>query len=308
MADEQHVFEAMEYLQWRDVLLPCMEWEHRFAHESVQHHIIYRAGVAIDMLGAQGRTFSYVLPLRQGILQAPFTNAFTGIYYRFYEAYRDKSPDTLIDPVHGALTAVPGEWNASADPGGMDGVTVRVTFTEDTGIDGAATDQPPTFENLEGQAADLDEETAAVPWKRDTPPLPTTDPLSAASGLLQQGTRMIERTKAQFTAVAQRAQEVESAAQELETTSGGAVKTNSVRLAARKLRLDATRAANSAPQDLPGAVISTTLEAPKTLLQICSETGMDLADLIRVNAGIARAPFVAAGTTIFIVKKRKRRR
>jgi hypothetical protein len=301
-----HVFEAMEYLQWRDVLLPVQDWEHRFAHDTVQHHIIYRSGVAIDMLGAQARTFSYVLPLRQGILRAPFSNAFTAIYYRFYEAYRDKTADTLIDPVHGAIWAVPGEWNAATTPEGMDGVSVRVSFTEDVPVDGAKTDSPPTFDGVEGEAASFDEEIAAIQWTREVMPEPTTDPLSAITGFGQQVNRSIEKSKAHFSRIAQKANEAESTCEELQRN--GVPGMNGPRLAARKLRVDATRVANASPIDAPGQVISIVLDAPKSLVQIARDTGMEISELIRLNAGIARLPFVAAGVPIFVTRKRKRRR
>jgi hypothetical protein len=305
--DPRNVFKQMELLQWRDVLLPFSEWEHRFAHESVQHHIIYRAGVAIDMLGAQGRTFSYVLPTKEGIAKSPYLNAFTNIYYRFYESYRDKSADDLIDPVHGAIWAVPGEWNASSTAvDGQDGPMVRVTFTEDVPVDGAATDQPPTFEGLEEMASNLDADVAAVAWNRPTPILPTSDPLSIASGILQQGSRTIEKTQAHFLAVADRAGEVEEACEDLDRK--GIPGTNALRLSARKLRVDSTRLAKTPPADVPGLIMTMTTEAPKTITDILRETGMDMADLLKMNAGIAKNPIIAPGTQIFVTRKRRRRR
>jgi hypothetical protein len=306
-SDPLNVFAEMEILQWRDVILPCSDWSHRFAHDTIQHHIIYRAGVAIDMLGAQARTFSYLLPLKQGILRAPHRNAFTSTYYRLYEAYRDKSPDTLIDPVHGPIMAVPGEWDASTTAtDGMDGVVVRVTFTEDVPVDGAKADKPPTFGGLAQSAKSLDDETAVVNWKRPTPIPKLSDPLSIASGVLQQGNRLIEKTRAYPKAIANRANEIEEACEDLDRQ--GVPGTNGIRLAARKLRVDSTRLSEAAPGDVPGLVMQITVDTPKTAAEIARENGMDLADLIKMNAGIAKGPFVTPGSSIFVTRKRRRRR
>jgi hypothetical protein len=276
MTNRLHAFEALEYLQWRGITLPVSDWEHRFAHEKAEHHIIYRAGVAIDQMGAQGRTFQYVLPLKQGVAKAPYHDAFTSIYFKLYWAFQDKSPGTLIDPVHGVINAVPGEWNAQASANSdMDGPTVRVTFIEDTDVDAATKDKVPTFSSLERSAVSLDDAVAVIPWDRPVPIPKTSDPLSIASGVLQQGSRAIEKTQAYSMAVANRAGEVEEACEDLDRR--GIPGTNGTRLAARKLRVDSTRL-------------------------------MDLADMLRMNAQIAKNPIIAPGTSIFVTRKRRRNR
>jgi uncharacterized protein YdcH (DUF465 family) len=307
MIDSRNAFASLENMQWRDVILPVADWEHRFAHEKAEHHIIYRNGVAIDQLGSQGRTFSYLLPMKQGIARKPFHDAFVDIYFRLYSAFLDKSADTLIDPVHGAILACPGEFNATATTqDGLDGPTVRVTFIEDTPSDGVLPDKVPSFSKLTRDSNSLDDEVAVVPWDRPTPILPTSDPLSILSGILQQGSRMIEKTQAHFMAVADRANEVEEACEDLDRK--GIPGTNALRLSARKLRVDSTRLANTPPADVPGLILTMTTEAPKTITDILRETGMDMADLLKMNAGIAKSPIIPAGTQIFVTRKRRRRR
>lgn len=306
MADNipANVFDATEYLQWRDVILPVQDWSHRFSHQAIEHHIIYRAGVAIDMMGAQGRVFSYVLPLRNGISKAPFQNAFTGIYYRLYDAYRNKDAGDLIDPVHGPVWAVPGEWDAHTDPNGLDGVEVRLTFREDTPVDGAREDSPPTFAEILTESKSLDDEIQTVDWERPEEVTNTTDLLSAGAGLISQVNRMKEKLGATYLSVVNKIDKLEMQLEELMSTNDPAI--NDLRLKIRKFRSNLTNAANEPPNE-KGKIVSRVVESDTTVTALAAAYGMDLSDFLRLNPGLARNPYVKAETTIRVIKNSKKR-
>ena len=300
------IFAAAQILEFRGVLLPCTDWEHRFAHEKAQHHIIYRDGVAVDQLGGQGRTFSYVLMFDEGIIKSPFLHAFTKLYWDFYRAYSNKDAGDLIDPIHGPIWAVPGEWNGNADISSQSGVKVRVTFTEDKPVDGTNTDTVPTFAGLLQASGSLDTEAATVAWKRpeDIPTL--KDPLTAARGVVDQVNRAKGRGKSTFLSVADKANQLEVAADDL--GSDGGPKANAVRNAARTLRLQALQAAENPPQHLAVQVQEITLKTPRLIASLAADSGMDIAQFLQMNPGCARGGAVPAGTTIRTIKGKRRTR
>lgn len=305
MAALQDQFVQLPHLTWRDIILPVADRSHRFSHEGTDHQIIYRNGVAVEMTGAGARVFQYLLPMREGVTKGPYGGLFSRTLMQFFRAYHDdKSPGILYDPIYGPVLCVPQEWDETTDMGKRDGVDVRVGFKVHTPDDGAQTEASPSLDSLTTDARRLDEEVAVAPWPRQVPPPPaTSDPLSVASGVIQQGNWAVTRSRANVHAVAMRMGEVEDAAAEAE--KNGAPGMGFVRQDARRARLRATRLAEAPPREVASEAMQITVEASQDIFTLAKSTGMTVQELIQFNPFLARSPKTQRGTRIW-VRKRKR--
>ena len=295
-----NVFAGLPVLEFRGIQLPCVDRTHQFQHEQAPHHVLYRDGVAVDMLGAQGRTFRYSVPMRDGVTaghKALFSTGLTALY----EAFRDKTPGFLVDPVHGRVLVVPGTWDEVATPSkGLDGVDLTLTFVEHSPIDEVWADDPPTVEGVTAEAKSLDDAVAKTPWTVQQPaPQSAVNPLSAVSGAINQVNRAREQTRAAVLSVAMRANEIEEASEKL------GVAGEPTRLAARRLRLDAERNANdppTSPSDIKREVIKSTIG----LVELARNLGMTVRELLDLNPNLSRSPRVQRGKQVFGRKDARR--
>lgn len=280
---------------WRGILVPAKSLRHRFAHESSPAHVSYAEGDFFDMTGTRARTWAAQIPFNENL--KGWEKLFSKTYPEFYEAMRDRSPGTLVTPLQGPILCVPGSYEDDLSPMVLDGLTVDCTWSEHTPVEGSDLDAPPNLPAIFTEANALDKQVGTVTWPQKTP-LPTTDPLTAISATINQLNTTRDKAKASVLAVSQRANAVEEACEKL--GSNGGPKANSVRMAARRLRLRSERVAIAPPREVAGEVAQAVTESPRTVLQLARETGMDLADFLDLNFTLAKQVMVPPGTKIFV--------
>lgn len=284
---------------WRGILFPGKNRKHRFAHEASPQHVSYADGDFFDMTGQRARTWSYQIPFNEGLTRN-WETLFSKTYAKFYEAYRDRTPGTLVDPLQGPVLCVPGSYDDELSPMVLDGVSVDVTFSEHTPVKGSQLDSPPDLTSILSDASSLDNNVRGKSWGSNIPE-PTTDPLSAVAGIINQGVKARRKVRAALLRVSDRAAKVERACDEL--GANGGPKVNLIRRQARKLRLDARRVADAPPREMIGRAIEIANDQPKTVMQAARDAGMDLADFIDLNRDLAKQSIVAPGRTIWIIRR-----
>lgn len=282
---------------WRGIMFPAKDLAHRFAHESSPAHVSYGQGDFFDMTGTRARTWDCTIPFNENLWN--WETLFSKSFPEFYEAMRDKTPGTLVTPTHGPILCVPGSYEESLSPMVLDGVVVRCTWSEHTPIKGSDLDAPPNLAAIFSEATALDKEVNGVSWD-GSKPLPTADPLTAIAATINQLNTARDKAKASVLAVSQRANDVEVACEKL--GANGGPKVNAIRLSARRLRLRSDRVANAPPREVVGEVKEAVTETPKTVLQLARESGMDLADFLKLNGALAKQTMVPPGTRIFVKK------
>lgn len=284
-------------MSFRGITLPCVDREFEFGHERIPHHFVYRDGVTTEMMGIEGKVFNYTLPMRESIAVGGLKYLFSKVIFELQTAFENPDPGPLVDPRIGTVMVTPGVWREKTDPHKTDGVDVSLSFFEYTAIGTKSEDSPPTITGVYDSARALDAEVARTPWTVQQPsPQPTTDPLSAIAGVLEQVNATRERADAMVMSVSNRANDVEMAAEKLGLAGEPA------RRAARKLRLDCERTANAPPRDKAGVLVGIAVDSPKTIAQMAAENNMTIAELIRSNTGLARSPIIPAGSRVYVRK------
>jgi hypothetical protein len=302
MADQYSILAQLPSMSWRGIVLPVIDRSHTFQFETAPHKIIYRDGVATEMLGEQGRVFHYSIPMRETVKSAKegLRQLFSKGFRELYRAYRDPSPGMLVDPAHGAILCTPASWEDRLHWDQTDGADVRLVFTEYSPPGKTVQDDPPTVKGLFDSAQELDIVVQSVPWPPQVQsPEPTTDPFSAAAGILNQLNSNRRRLNAVIYAVEARMAKVERAAEEAQKNapdSRSAAIFNLIRLQARKGRIDAKRLGDAPPRDKAGTAIRVVLDQPKTVTQLAAECKMTMKEFLYLNPGLSRYAFIPINT------------
>ena len=305
--DTTDIFGQLPTMTFRGIALPVVDRDHSFSHETAPHQVVFRDGVATEMLGINGRVFNYSCPLRESITskRRGFKNLFTKQFYALYEAYRDPTPGPLVDPIHGKIIVTPGTWNEHATWQQRDGVDVKFNFTEYTPPGKAVKDSPPTVDAFVGEARALDDAVTAAKWPRQVPPpKPTVDPLTAIAGAINQVNVHRNLINANIRSVGFRASLVERAA----TDAGGrnapdsitAAIFNHIRLMARHIEFQSYQLADAPPGDKAKVAVKQVYDTPKTIGQIAAESGATVSTLLDLNPGLARMNPVPRGVPIWV--------
>jgi hypothetical protein len=300
-------FDLLPTASFRGIGFPVVDRDHTFSHETAPHQVVFRDGVATEMLGINGRQFSYSAPIRESIVnqRRQFKNLFTKQLSKLYDAFRDTTPGPLVDPIHGNVTVTPGTWNEHATWQQTDGIDLKFNFTEYTAIGKPVKDNPPTIDAFTGSARQLDDQVVVAPWPKQVPqPKPTVDPLTAFAGLINQVNVHRNLINANIARVGFLANKVEEAA----TRAGGrnapdsksAAIFNSIRLAARKLRIQSWQLANAPPRDKAQVAVQQVFDTPKTIMQLAADSRMTLETLLSLNPGLARQNPVPRGTRVWV--------
>lgn len=279
---------------WRSILFPSTDLEHRFAHENSPAHVSYGNGDYFDMTGTRAGFWDCSIPFNETLKN--WEKLFSKTYPEFYEAMRDRSPGILVTPLQGPKLCVPGSYEEKLKPLVLDGVGVRCTWSEHTPVEGSDLDAPPNLPALFTEASALDKQVSGMSWDGSSP-LPTTDPLTAIAATINQLNTARDKVKGNILAVSQRANAIETACEKL--GANGGPKANSVRLAARRLRLRSERVANAPPREVVGEVTKAVTEAPMTVFQLARESGIDLKDFLDLNFTLAKQVMIPPGTHYF---------
>ena len=281
---------------WRAIMFPAKDLEHRFAHEQSPAHVSYGNGDFFDMTGTRARTWDCTIPFNENLKN--WENLFSKTYPDFYRAMRDRTPGTLVTPLQGPILCVPGSYEEKLSPLVLDGVSVRCTWSEHTPIKGSDLDAPPNLAALFAEATALDANVTKTPALKPANLKPTTDPLTAIAATINRLNTTRDKVRGNILAVSQRANAIEVAATKL--GSNGGPQANSVRLAARRLRLRSEYLANAPPRETVGAVKQMVTEGPSSVLQLARDFGMDIKDFLALNYALAKQVAVPPGTKIFV--------
>lgn len=284
---------------WRGQELPLIHRSVRFSHEDTDHTFQYRDGELVERKGVKNWTFSYSIPFRQDIAKGPYQNLFTVQLLDFIFACRDKSPDTLRDPVIGSMRAVCSTYEEETDVQRRDGTDVRVEFKASPLQDDVA------LETIQGglsgltgvsnQSGALDKDIGNISWPIQTPsPEPSTDPLSAISGFGRQIINQGNKMSAALDNVAYKAEQIETTAALLEDPHTFQIARSSRRVQTAALKF------KDRIQSPDRRILRVTLAYGKSLSRIAADAGMTVQDLLKLNPTIAGRPVVPAGATVGI--------
>jgi hypothetical protein len=285
------VLKDLQRLTWRGISVPVTARTVNFSHDDVRHKFEFRDGQIVESTGVQNYTFRYTVPFRQGIRRGQYANLFTDVLPRFIVACRNRSADTLIDPVLGSFRARVLTFSDETDVNRRDGDDVTVEFIEAPLLNDSAVENE-NANAVKSQALVLDTEVEKVDWEQVESPEPTVNPLSAVAGLGRQIERQGLKLSAALEDTAYRAEQVTDAIDALEDPEAWTIRRSSRRLRDSSLQM-AKRA-----QDPLGNVKTVTQNYGATLADVASNFGMTLSELLQLNPALARAPFVAANTAI----------
>lgn len=295
------VLSKLPRFSWRGQELPITSRQVRFSHEDTDHTFQYRDGEIIERKGVKNWTFSYTIPFRQDIAKGPYRNLFSEQLLAFIFACRDKSPDTLRDPVIGSFRAVCSTYEEETDVLKRDGTDVRVEFRHAPLLDDVE------LEVIQGglsglgavssQAGALDADVSVVLWPPQVPsPSPTSDPLQAIAGFARNIENQGNKISAALDATAYKAEQVEESAARLEDPHTFQLIRSSRRVQAAALRL------KERIQSPDRRILRVTTAYAKSISRIAADAGMTVQQLLQLNPTIAGRPIVPANTVVSIYK------
>lgn len=296
------VLSKLPRFSWRGQELPLTSRTVRFSHDDTDHTFQYRDGEIIERQGVKNWTFSYTIPFRQDIAKGPYRNLFSEQLLSFIFACRDKSPDTLRDPVIGSFRAVCSTYEEETDVQKRDGTDVRVEFRHAPLLDDVE------LEIIQGglsgltavasQAGALDADVTTVLWPPQVQaPGGTANPLLAVAGFARQIENQGNKLSAALDATAYQAEQVEEATARLEDPHTFQLIRSSRRVQVAALRL------KDRIQDPTRNIVRVTLAYQKSISRIAADAGMTVQQLLQLNPTIAGRPIVPANTVIGIYKK-----
>ena len=132
--------------EWRGVVYPVTAREVSFQHEGARHRFQFKDGAAIEQLGSEPLTFSYTIPMREGIAVGPYKELFSKGLKTLLQDIQNRTRDLLVDPVYGPFNCVPTSYRDSTDMNRRDGVDIAVEFAVslEPGDDAGPADIPTT--------------------------------------------------------------------------------------------------------------------------------------------------------------------
>lgn len=293
------VLQLLPRFSWRGQVLPISARSVRFSHDDTDHTFQYRDGDIIERKGVKNWTFSYTIPFRQDMARGPYKDLFTVELQKFIFACRDRTPDDLVDPVVGSFRAVCTTYEEETDPQKRDGTDVKVEFRHAPrqDVDQEYFDGLSGLDAISNQTGALEEEIKRVPWTPQVPsPEPATDPLSAISGFGHAIERQGNKMSAALDNVAYKAEQIEEQAARLEDPRTFQLVRSSRRLQAAALKL------KERIQNPERRILRVTLAYAKSSSRIAADSGMTLAELLRLNPSIAGRPVVPPGTVLSLFK------
>lgn len=285
--------------KWRGIQYPVLERRVSFGHEGASSRIQYRDNDFIEQLGAHSLTFSFKVAMRQGIVIKSdiYRNLFTEGLPNLFRDMRDRTRAILEDPVYGPFPCVPVRFDEMLDVNRRDGADVDVEFVHSPDIAAALAESPnPTLQAVATDGKTLDAEVSRVDWQQEASPEPTMDPINAITGVGAQVQAQGNKTVAAMHDFAFRCEKLEEQAKRLENPDGF-----HVQQAARRNRAAALELAKRA-KDPQRRIVTVTNRYQRTLTSVASEVGMTAVELIELNPGIQRLPFVPPNLAVRVYK------
>jgi hypothetical protein len=275
-------------------MIPCRKFQHRFAHEASPQHVSYGDGDFIEMTGTRARTWSATIAFNETLKN--YDQLFSKTYPEFYTAYRDRSPGTLVTPLHGPVLCKPGSYEDDLNPMVLDGISVDVIFTEHTPVKGSQLDAPPNLQSLFTEAMSLADHGTGPDFQ--SPDVkPKLDALTAIAASINKVNTARDKVRGNILRISNQANAIETALAKV--GANGGPKLTSARMQARRLRLRSEQLANSPPREAAGVVTQEVTSAPTTVMQLARDLKMDLKDFLELNVALAKAVIVPPGTRIW---------
>lgn len=283
---------------WRGIEFPVTARDYGFAQEQARVRLIYQDGQLVESLGRENPTYSYTIPFREDFAIAPWAGAhlFVKVYPDFLEACRDRSPDILGDPVHGARRCKCVRLSEIIDVNRRDGIDCQAEFVdapEQSDLGQPLGSQVATLQGAKDGAAAFDQDAARVDWQQEEPPEATLDPFAFVSSIGDQLDANFGKFSAALTNMASKAERAVDSIDRLKDP-----KLAPLRQSARRLQAAALRASDvlELRRERPIRVHTVTQEIG--LASLAALLGNSVRDFVRLNPMLARSPLVPAGTAV----------
>lgn len=301
MATTLDALSALPEFEWRGVKYPISTARYSFRHEDAEQKLSFGEVTLRDKLGPQAPSFSYTIPMRQGVAVGDYAADLFKQVPQLEEDCWNREPGDLVDPIYGKWTCTPTEYSSEVDVrGGRDGIDVQVTFVWAPTLDDDVRSVGGGVQSVAGlrsDAAALDAEVEKLSRKYDEPsPEPTINPLDAASALTGQLDRNYQKLSAQLADFSRRVEKTERYTAKLikdvrDPDAFGAHRQ------ARRVRASAERTRKRL-QDTLTETIEITLATPKTVLTVVAEAGMTLKEFASLNPSLVAVPLLPVGAKV----------
>jgi hypothetical protein len=287
--------------EWRDQKYPITRRRVSFAHEGAKHRIQYRDNDFIEPLGPHSLYFTYTLSMRSGIAKGPYKDLFTTGYPILFAAMRDREKGVLLDPLLGEFVCTPAAWADNLEVALRDGTDVEVEFEHAPDIDEVEDLKAISIQGVTSDAGALDAELTKVDWEQEPSPEPTMDALNAISGFGAQLEAQGGKVAAALEDFAYKCEKVDQQIDRLQNPDVWPLKR-----AVRRNRAAAVALGKRAA-DPTKEVKTTIVNHARSVTALAGEVNMTVAELIAQNPALAKMPFVAPGTSINVLVKRRGR-
>jgi hypothetical protein len=285
---------------WRDQQYPITSRQVSFQHEGASHRLQYRDNDFIEQLGPRSLTFSYTLPMRQGIASGPYKDLFNTGYPLLFADMRDKVKGTLVDPKLGVYLCVPVSFSDDMDVNKRDGTDVRVEFVHAPELDEVEELGGFTVQGMLDDAGALDAELSSVNWEQEPSPEPTMDAFNAISGFGAQLEAQGGKLSAALEDFAYKNEKIDQQIDRLQNPDVWPLKR-----AVRRNRAVAVKASKRA-SDPTKEIRATVTNHQRTISSLAAELDMTVAEVLQQNPLLAKLPYVPAGTPVNVLVKRGR--
>ena len=281
-------------------MYPVSGREVSFQHEGARHRFQYRDGAQIEQLGSEPLTFSYTIPMREGIARGPYKELFSKGLPILLRDCQDRSRDMLVDPVYGPFNCVPTSYRDSTDVNKRDGVDITVEFAVSLEPgDDAGPAVAPTTSSIFSEAGKLDAALRETSFEQVASEQGSNDLLTQLAGVGAQIEQQGRSVSAQLEGIALRAKTLDEQIDKTEDPSKWGLQQSARNVREAALRLVA-KGAN------PGErIIRVSKNSAKTVVQICAEETVDLVEFIKLNPTLLASPIVPPNTPIKLPPRKR---
>lgn len=286
-------------LLWRGLNYPVSARSVSFSHDNARHKFQYRDGELIEQTGAQALTFSYTIPMRDGIATGPYKDLVTKGLPLLFEDCQNRARGPLQDPFYGQFMCVPASYRDDTDVTRRDGTDIQVEFVRS--LESGETDALPDFPTLNGlvsEAGALEKALSQTSFKQEASADGSNDLLTQLTGLGGQIQQQGQSVSARLEGLADKMKRLDEQIDRTEDPSKWGLQQSARNVREAALRL-------KAKGDNPGErILTVTKNSARTITEICAESLMSLPDFLRLNPDLVRSPLIPPGTPIRVLPAR----
>lgn len=280
-------------LLWRGLNYPVSARSVSFTHDGVRHKFQYRDGEMVEQTGAQALTFSYTIPMRDGIARGPYRDLVTKGLPLLFADCQNRARGPLQDPFYGTFDCVPTSYRDDTDVNKRDGTDIQVEFvrTLETGEADTLPDFP-TVSGLISEAGALDKELSKTSFKQEASADGSNDILTQLTGIGAQIQQQGQGVSARLQGLADKMKRLDEQIDSTEDPSKWGLQQSARNVREAALRL-------KAKGDNPGQrILTVTKNSARTITEVCADSLMSLPDFLRLNPDLVRSPLIPPGTPI----------